>query len=165
MRIVGAVCAGTRLDGVLSGRVARDGDDATEVIAELLRGSRFLGHLHAVMIQGIAFAGFNVVDLHGLAGALGRPVVAVCRRPPDLDAVRAALLGRVPNGAAKWRLVEAAGPPEPLAGVYVQRAGVGRDETATLLGGTTLHGKLPEPLRLAHLVAGGVETGRSRGRA
>jgi uncharacterized protein len=29
----------------------------------------------------------------------------------------------------------------------------------------TLHGNLPEPLRLAHLIAGGVTTGESRGRA
>jgi endonuclease V-like protein UPF0215 family len=30
---------------------------------------------------------------------------------------------------------------------------------------TTLHGKLPEPLRIAHLIAGGIVTGKSRGRA
>jgi endonuclease V-like protein UPF0215 family len=165
VRIVGAVCARTRLDGVLSGRVARDGDDATEQIAELLLGSRFGRHLHAVLIQGIAVAGFNVVDIHALAARIERPVMALCRRPPDRDAVRAALLERVPNGARKWAIVEAAGPPEPLGALYAQRAGLTRDEALALLRATTLHGHLPEPLRLAHLIAGGVETGRSRGRA
>jgi endonuclease V-like protein UPF0215 family len=28
-----------------------------------------------------------------------------------------------------------------------------------------LHGNVPEPLRLAHLIAGGIAVGRSRGRA
>jgi endonuclease V-like protein UPF0215 family len=36
---------------------------------------------------------------------------------------------------------------------------------AALLAATTLHGNVPEPLRLAHLIAGGVTTGESRGRA
>ena len=54
---------------------------------------------------------------------------------------------------------------EPLAGLFVQRAGLTPTEAAELLAATTLHGKLPEPLRLAHLIAGGVVTGTSRGRA
>lgn len=40
-----------------------------------------------------------------------------------------------------------------------------REEGEELLAATTLHGKLPEPLRVAQLVAGGVTTGVSRGRA
>lgn len=47
----------------------------------------------------------------------------------------------------------------------MQRVGLDRDEARALLAATTLHGNLPEPLRLAHLVAGGVTTGASRGRA
>jgi endonuclease V-like protein UPF0215 family len=34
-----------------------------------------------------------------------------------------------------------------------------------LIASTTLHGQVPEPLRLAHLIAGGVAWGHSRGRA
>jgi len=54
---------------------------------------------------------------------------------------------------------------EPVANVWVQRVGISREQTAALLRATTLHGNLPEPLRLAHLIAGGVTTGKSRGRA
>ncbi len=165
VRIVGAVCARTRLDGVLTGVVTRDGDDATERVAELLLGSQFLGHLHAVLVQGIAFAGFNVVDLPTLSARVGLPVMSICRRAPDLDAVREALLARVPNGAEKWKRVEAVGAPERLGPVFVQRAGISLERARALLRATTLHGNLPEPLRLAHLIAGGITTGTSRGRA
>lgn len=165
VRIVGAVCTRTRLDGVLAGVVTRDGDDATERVAELLLGSQFLGHLHAVLIQGIAFAGFNVVELPALSDRVGLPVMSICRRAPDLAKVRRALLDRVPNGAAKWERIEAAGAPEPLGPVFVQRAGLSLDRARALLRATTLHGNLPEPLRLAHLIAGGITTGTSRGRA
>ncbi|MCC6647897.1 MAG: hypothetical protein IT374_20305 [Polyangiaceae bacterium] len=38
-------------------------------------------------------------------------------------------------------------------------------EARDLVIATTLHGNVPEALRLAHLIAGGVTTGVSRGRA
>ena len=38
-------------------------------------------------------------------------------------------------------------------------------EARVLVAATTLHGNVPEPLRLAHIIAGGVATGWSRGRA
>jgi len=163
--VVGAVFAGTRLDGVLSTRVRRDGANAAARLAACLEGSRFRPQLHAILLQGIAFAGFNVVDLHALWRRTGLPVLVVARRPPDLKAIRTALLDHVPGGARKWRLIEAAGPMEPVAGVHVQRRGISLADTETLLTRLQLHGKLPEPLRVAHLIAGGVTTGESRHRA
>ncbi len=163
--LVGAVCARTRLDGVLSGRVRRDGQNATARMSEMIRSSQFARLIRAVLLQGIAVAGFNVVDIHALANSLGVPVLVVSRRPPDYPSIRRALFSRVRGAARKWRLIESAGEPERLGPVYVQRAGIGREEAAALLGATTLHGHLPEALRLAHLIAGGITTGRSRGRA
>ena len=109
-------------------------------------------------------AGFNVVDIHDLHARLDRPVLVVMRRPPRFPLIRRAL-EHLPAGADRWRLIERAGPPEPVRGLLVQRAGLTLPEADRLLAATTLHGKLPEPLRLAHLIAGGVTTGRSRGRA
>jgi endonuclease V-like protein UPF0215 family len=163
--LVGAVCSRTRLDGVLRGAVRRDGRNAARTMAALVERSQFGGSLQAVLLQGIAVAGFNVVDVHALHAALGLPVLVVARRAPDLAAIRRALFARVPGAARKWRLIEAAGPMEPLHGVYVQRLGLSREQALGLLRVTTLHGKLPEPLRLAHLIATGVTLGTSHGRA
>jgi hypothetical protein len=163
--VVAAICARTRLDGVLIDRVRRDGANATRRIAHMLAASAFGGHLRAVLIQGIAVAGFNVVDIQALSQALGLPVIAVVRRRPDREAIRRALLERVPGGRAKWQILERLGAPEPLGSVYVQRAGVDRERALGLLSATTLHGNLPEPLRLAHLIAGALATGHSRGGA
>ncbi|MDB4941238.1 MAG: hypothetical protein JWP97_772 [Labilithrix sp.] len=191
--LVGVVCAGTRVDGIVSGRIRRDGANATRVMIDVVRASQFRTHLKAVVLQGIAVGGFNVVDIHALSAGLDVPVLVVMRRRPDLEAVRQALLGDghgarppVPGAARKWQLIEAAGTPEPLgvsgralrgaAGptgigkavvgpLWVQRAGLSLPEARALVKNTTLHGNLPEPLRLAHLIAGGITTGRSRGRA
>ena len=189
--LVGAVCSGTRLDGVVSGHVQRDGVDATQRMIALIRASQFEAHIRAVMLQGIAVGGFNVVDVHELSAVLRVPVLVVIRHEPDLEAMRRALFVDVPRrrprvrGAArKWRLIEVAGPAEPLVTrrgtrraatrptgtrsegrLWVQRIGLSPQEARALVEATTLHGHLPEPIRLAHLIAGGVTTGRSRGRA
>lgn len=163
--LVGVVYAGPRLEGVLSGRVRRDGVNSTRTIVRLVSGCRFYGHLQAVLLQGITFAGFNVVDLQAAYQALGMPVIAVTRRQPDMHAVRDALLQHVPGGQRKWRLIEKAGPVEPAAGVYVQRAGISLRDTQALIERFALNSSLPEPLRTAHLIAGGILQGESRHRA
>lgn len=163
--LVGTVCSRTRLDGVLSGRVRRDGSNSTDRMIAMVEGSQFAEHVRAVLLQGIAVAGFNVVDVHRLRSALGLPVLVVARRKPNLDAMRTYLRHNVSAWKRKWDLIEAAGPMEPLRGLWVQRAGLTPAAAEHLVAATTLHGKLPEPLRLAHLIAGGITTGTSRGRA
>ncbi len=163
--VVGAVFAGDRLDGVISTKVRRDGANAAQRLIDCLTGSKYFDQLQAILLQGIAFAGFNVVDLQRLHEATGLPVLVVARHRPDLQAIRKALLEQVPGGARKWRLIEAAGPMEPMAGLYVQRCGITPENAARLLAGLQQNSQLPEPLRVAHMIAGGVTTGESRHRA
>jgi endonuclease V-like protein UPF0215 family len=187
--LVGVVCSRTRLDGVVSGKIRRDGSNATTEMIRLVRESPF-AHVRAVLLQGIAVGGFNVVDIERLSRELGVPVLVVMRRAPDLDAVHRALFSDSPTsrppvrGAArKWRLIEGAGPIELLGSshralkrsrvtglgdkapkLWVQRAGLSLELAREVVQATTLHGNVPEPLRLAHLIAGGITTGKSRGR-
>jgi uncharacterized protein len=189
--LVGAVCAGPRLDGVVSGRIRRDGVDSTRRMVALVQESQFASAIGAVLLQGIAVGGFNVVDVHTLSSSLRVPVLVIMRREPDLTSVRRALFTDSPRarphvrGAArKWALIERAGPIELLrasrralrrAGasglgatlprLWVQRVGLSMDEARRIVEATTVHGQIPEPLRIAHLIAGGIVTGKSRGRA
>lgn len=162
--VVGAVYAGARLEGVLSGRVRKDGANAARTLGQIVSASKFASHLQLVMLQGIALAGFNVVDVFALHRQLGLPVLVVARRKPDMEAVRQALLTRVPGGARKWALIERLGPMEPVAGVHVQRVGLTLDEAGEIIRRFATHGRIPEPLRTPHLIAGGIATGQSRGR-
>jgi endonuclease V-like protein UPF0215 family len=171
VRLVGVVCSRTRLDGVVSTQVRRDGVDATRRIIEVIGSSGFRRHLQAILLQGIAVAGFNVIDVHGLYDSLGLPVLVMCRKRPDMAAIRRALfqggprMKGVPGAKRKWELIERAGEPLPTSGLFVQLAGLSLADAEQLITVTRLHGLLPEPIRLAHLIAGGVTTGRSRGRA
>lgn len=162
--LVGAVFAGLRFDGIVTGRVRRDGVNATASVARMITASKFSKHIQLVMLQGIAFAGFNVVDVHALHSALALPVLVVARHKPDVRAIHEALLSHVPGGVRKWKLIEKSGPMEPLSGVWVQRAGLSPSEAQAALARFTVVSRVPEPLRVAHLVASGFVLGESRGR-
>lgn len=162
--VVGAAFAGMRLEGVLIGKVRRDGANATRSLLRLVAQSRFAAHNQLLMLQGIALAGFNVVDIHALSAALAMPVLVVARRQANLAGIKKALLESVPGGRRKWRLIEKAGTIEHVAGVYVQRAGIGLAAAQRVIERFAVNSAVPEPLRTAHLIAGSLAGGRSRQR-
>ncbi|NPA94434.1 MAG: DUF99 family protein [Thermodesulfobacteria bacterium] len=162
--IVGAVFAGLRLDGMVIGAVEKDGTDAARRIVELIGTSKFYQHCNLIMLQGICLAGFNVVDAMEIHIALKRPVLVVSRRPPDYEAMKRALVEKIPNGKAKWKIIESLGPMEPCENCFIQRVGLEREEAENIVRFFCANGNIPEPLRVAHIVAGAIGRGCSRGR-
>jgi endonuclease V-like protein UPF0215 family len=81
-----------RLDGVLIGEVKKDGWNAAEKLIELISRSRFAQSIQLIMLQGIALAGFNVVDVFRLHEVLGFPVLVVSRKRPNMRSIEEALL-------------------------------------------------------------------------
>jgi hypothetical protein len=165
VKVVGTVFTGLHLTGVVIGEVEKDGADAAEKLARLVAGSRFAEHVQLVMLQGIALAGFNVVDVFDLHHRLELPVLVVSRKLPNLAAIQRALTTQVQEGEQKWALIERLGSPESVGHVYVQRVGLTLEEAQAVIERFTLHGHTPEPLRVAHLIAGALVNGQSRGRA
>lgn len=144
----------SRVEGILLTDVERDGDDATNRIARCLAESGLRG-TRALLLDGASFGGFNVVDLEGLAEESGVACLAFTKGVPDLDGMRAAL-GNVPNPEGKWALLSKRRNLTIQTGtspVTVSYAGMSREEAVELLAVTTARGLVPEPLRLAHMVA------------
>ncbi|MCA9566800.1 MAG: DUF99 family protein [Myxococcales bacterium] len=161
--VAGAVCAETVLEGLVWGSLTRDGLDATDVLAGLLVGGKYLPQLHLVLTDGVTMGGLNVLDLAELHAQLGVPCVAVMRRMPDLDRFHRAL-ERVDDGTRRAR-VAAAGPLHPWEHGVFQVVGEEPTVVARVLPRLTLRGRVPECLRLAHLITGAVATGESGKRA
>ncbi len=163
--MIGTIFNGPRLEGVLRGKVRRDGANATRNLATLIERSRFAASLRAVMLQGVTLAGFNVVDLPALSDRVGLPVVAVCRTRPNREKIHSALMTSVPGGARKWRLLERLGPPRRHGGVYLHHVGLTFEQAAGLVDRFAINSQLPEPLRTAHMIAGALAQGESRHRS
>lgn len=162
--VVATVYRGDQFDGLLTTRVVKDGWNATSKIIRMVRGSKFWAQLHAIMIDGIALGGFNVVNLAEVHRSLGLPAMAVCRNRPDLSSVRQAL-GKLSRPEARWRVIEAAGPLHASGPIWFQVTGASADWASTLIARSTVQGNIPEPLRAAHLIAGGLVHGQSGRRA
>jgi endonuclease V-like protein UPF0215 family len=162
--VVGVVMEGADLvESVALSSFPVDGAGATEFLARWIAGLRGRAGLHAVVLGGITLAGLGIVELPALAERLALPVLAVARRST--------------NRSELARALRAAGLPERLPlvresprafrvhdGLWVSAAGIERDDAGRLLRATLRKAALPEPLRLAHLVARAVALGESRGR-
>ncbi len=163
VKLVGTVYAGLRFDGVLIGEVDRDGFDSASQLTELISRSKFAEHIQLVMLQGIAFAGFNVVDVFALHECLGLPVMVISRKQPDMALIRKALLSHIEEGKPKWAVLERLGEMEQMRAVFVQRVGLSSEQAIAVLNRFAVYGNIPEPLRTAHLIAGALVYGQSKG--
>ena len=156
---------GSFLDGILRTDVTIDGMDATEKISILINSTRHKQQLKIVMFDGITVGGFNIIDLQQLHANTGLPVVAINRKKPDLDGVRKAL-ENFPDFEARWQMVEHAGEIKSFKkGIFYQAIGMKDEEAREAIELSTTHGLVPEPLRVAHLIATAVVKGESEGRA
>src|SRR5512142_3498001 len=162
--LAGVVCAGTRFEGLVLGAARQDGWGATDEICRLLVGGKFLPQVHVVLLDGLGFAGLNLVDLEALAARLRRPCVAVMRRRPDLAAMERAIR-RLPGAERRLTVLRRAGPVHERPPFAFQVRGAEPDDVAPLLARLTDRGNVPEPLRLAHLVGAAVVRGVSGRRA
>ncbi|NET57603.1 MAG: DUF99 family protein [Symploca sp. SIO2E6] len=158
--IAGVVCAGTRFEGMVWGEVEQDGWDGTDTILRLLLGRKFLPQLHILLLDGIAFGGFNIIDLPELAEELQLPCVAVMRRMPDLPAVEQAIR-RLPEPELRLQLLQKAGTIYNYPPFCFQVCGATPEITFSVLKKLTDCGKVPEALRLAHLIGAAVVKGES----
>src|SRR2546428_827974 len=93
--VVGVVVqAPSYIEGVLTTLAEVDGHDATERIASMVRRSRYRAGLAAILIDGTAVGGFNVIDIDAVRAAVDRPVVTVTRKKPNLGSIETALRRR-----------------------------------------------------------------------
>jgi len=153
---------GSYVDGVLSTQITYDGLDATRKLIELLNHTRHKPQLRVVMTSGISFAGFNLVDIKTLSRETSLPVIVVVRKRPNVREFVEALK-RFQDFDERRAIVERAGRIYRHKKVYFQCAGISPREARELLDICTTHGNIPEPIRVAHLVASGL-SGESKGR-
>ncbi|MDO8724879.1 MAG: DUF99 family protein [Candidatus Methanoperedens sp.] len=166
--IIGAFMrGGEQLDGVLRSQITRDGMDATDSIISMVRGSKHYGQIRVIMLDGVTYAGFNPVDVKRLYAETGIAVIVFMRSCPDLERIKLAL-EHLPEKEERWEIIQRAGRIYRIDGVnpvFIQLCGIEKESAIQIIRMTSTHGNIPEPLRLAHLIATGVVLGESTGKA
>ena len=154
---------GSWLDGVLSTKVRVDGNNATKKLAEMINKCKFKPQLQCIFLDGIALGGFNVVDIQQLNKKTNLPVIVVIRHKPDIDTIKKTLIKI--NKKNKIKLIEKAGEVIKINNIYAQLKGISKEKAKEILDIVCTRSHIPEPVRIAHLIASGIVKGESRGKA
>jgi len=160
--VVGVVYRGGYwFEGIMSTEITIDGIDATEKLAAMIKNSAYYGEIRVIVLDGVTFAGFNVVDIKELSCRVDLPVMSVARQKPDLEEIVSALKN-LPEFEKRWQAMLNAGElfeVETRKGenpVYVQTAEFLREDALNILKRTSTRSNIPEALRVAHIIASGL---------
>ncbi len=146
------------IDGFVLGKLRVSGSDATKSTIGLFKK---LGRndVNALLLSGSVLSLYNVVDVDLVNETIGLPVVAITFKKSKSDLARN-IERRFPESLAKKKiaLLEKLGEPvevELKTGyrVFVRTVGIKEESTKKLLDKFTLQGSLPEPIRVARLLA------------
>lgn len=151
------------IESVALGRFPVDGDGATDYLATWISALRARPMLQAVILGGITIAGLGLIDITLLAQRLGLAVLVVTRHNPAGSELAKALEAAKLHDRLELleRIPRAYGLGD---GLYLAHAGATRVEAERLLAATLGKARLPEPLRVAHLIGQALVLGETRGR-
>jgi endonuclease V-like protein UPF0215 family len=147
-----------RIDGFGCAWATVGGDDATGAVLRLVRAVA-RDDLNLVMLSGSVIAWFNVVDARVVAHETGLPVIVVTYEPsPGLeDAIRR----HFPDDPGRLERYRSLGERVPVllstgATAFIRPFGIDEDDAARVVDAFTCDGRVPEPLRVARLIARGL---------
>jgi len=156
--LCGVLMKGERILKVRHAEIRVDGLDATDKLLSLMKGIE----VEAVILGGITFGGFNVIDPRIINDETGVPIIVYSGVKPDNDAVRSALRKHFPDWERRWEIIEGLGEihstrvfredPE----IYFEVIGCDPGWAEGVLKDNAMISRIPEPVRVAGLVARGL---------
>jgi len=168
--VIGVIFRGGEfLDGLVRTYVGVDGLDATEKLSEMINSSKHKQQLKVIMLDGITLGGFNIIDVKKLYSETKIPVIVINRKIPDLKSIKTALEKNFDDFEKRWKMILNAGKIKEVKlekfSIYYQNLGLDDEEAEEIILVSTKHAQIPEPLRVAHLIATGIVRGESEGHA
>jgi uncharacterized protein len=167
--IIGVVMRGGEyLECVLRNQITVDGDDATQICIEMIKHTKHRKQLKVAMVDGITFGGFNILDIHHLYTSTKLPIITITRDKPDFKKIRDALKKHFVDWEKRWTIIKSEKIYEITTTynpIYVSCVGLPIDEAKEIIKLSTIRGVIPEPLRVAHIIASGITRGESNGKA
>ncbi|MBU5688150.1 MAG: DUF99 family protein [Candidatus Aenigmarchaeota archaeon] len=167
--VVGIIMRGAQdFDGMVTTEITVDGLDATEKIIEMINKSKYKNELKVIVFKGVTIGGFNVIDIDTIHKSTGLPVIIISRKKPNFEKIFNALKN-FNDGQYRWKLIKKAGKVNKLKIknnkiLYFQFKGVKKEDAEKIILLICKSSLIPEPLRLAHMIASAIVKGESGGR-
>lgn len=144
------------IDGFVFGSATLEGDDATDTILKMYDDLQ-RPDVSYVLISGLIVSMYNIIDIKKLSDTLHIPIIGISYH--DSDGIEDSLKHHFPNSfETKMNKYDKLGKREKIIlntshDVYVRKEGCTLNEAQILLNDLTLHGSIPEPLRVSQLLA------------
>ena len=147
--------ADLRVDGLAYSRATVGGDDATEAVLNLYR-QLDRTDVNALLLSGLAISWFNIIDLKEISERTQKPVI--CLTYEESPGLEDYIREYFPQPEEKLRCYAASGERTSVLlktgfEVYVRALGATIEETQILLDKFTRDGLVPEPVRVARMIA------------
>ena len=144
------------VDGIVIGFCTVGGMDSTDSILKMYHRLE-RGDISAIMLNGCIISWFNVIDLKRLHEETGLPIISVSYRPSM--GIRRYFIEYFPSDwKRRIEVYENNGPRLEITNrngfkLYLRAVGLDEDDAIKLVNKFTLFGRVPEPLRVARLMA------------
>jgi hypothetical protein len=138
-----------KIENLKTTKITVDGLDATQKLA-------------AVLLAGVSFAGFNIIDPTVIYEKFHKPVVIITREQPDTRAVKRALKRHFGDWAIRLQVFEKLGSVYRLfvldgePPVYTEIIGADVKWACKLIQALSACSRIPEPVRVARIIARGL---------
>ncbi|MEM7818183.1 MAG: DUF99 family protein [Candidatus Aenigmatarchaeota archaeon] len=149
------------IEGFLIERIEIDGLDSTEKIIKIIKNKRFYQQIKAVFLAGITFAGFNVADIKKIFEETKKPIIVLMKEYPNFNAIENALKRYFLDWEERLKIIRNAGEIKKIDNFFVQLKGIDEKEAEELIKISRKNSKIPEALRIAHMVASAISLGYS----
>jgi endonuclease V-like protein UPF0215 family len=140
--------------------ISVDGLDATSVALRLLSSLQLRDS--PILLAGATFAGFNIINPRVLQRKSRTPTIVVIGSRPNNRAVKRALMRHFPDWKRRWRILSSLGPLRQVRAfrnegpIFYEAFGCADDEARRILKEWAFVSRVPEPLRVAGLIARGL---------
>lgn len=148
------VMNGSKLEKIKIREITVDGLDSTKILKGMLRGLKF----NLIMLSGISFGGFNLIDVKSLFKLFRKPIIVISESKPRNYLVKKALMQHFKDWRKRLSYIKALGRIYCIKTVYnnllyFEVIGLNYKKAKRIIRELTFIGKHPEPLRVVRLLA------------
>jgi len=144
------------IDGFVFGSATLEGDDATDTILKMYDDLQ-RPDISYVLISGLIVSMYNIIDIKKLSDSLNIPIIGISYN--DSSGIEDALKHHFSNSfESKITAYHKLGKREKITlntshDIFVRKEGCTLSDVKYLLNKLTLHGSVPEPIRVSQLLA------------
>jgi uncharacterized protein len=144
-----------RVDGVRCTDVTVGGIDATDQIISLITAIN-RRDIQVILLGGCVIAWFNIIDPDRVSEQTGLPVICVTYE--ESEGLEDDILYHFPDDEERLARYRLLGPRTPVRlangyTIFIRVAGTTPDQAKEICQAFSIDGKIPEPVRVARLVA------------